>query len=58
MQAETVTNGLRYSKLIVVQMHFKSHVQLKNTCSYSQHNSNSLWDNMRTHVMRHFGQYW
>ena len=56
MQAETVTNGLRYSKLIVVQMHFKSHVQLKDR--YSQHNSNSLWDNMRTHVMRHFGQYW
>ena len=56
MQAETVTNGLRYSKSIVVQMHFKSHVQLND--SYLQHNSNSLWDKMRTHVMRHFGQCW
>ena len=54
MQAETVTNSLRYSKLIVDQMHFKSHVQQKD--NYVLHNSNSLWDNMRTHVMRHFGQ--
>ena len=46
MQAETTTNGLRYSKLIVDQIHFKSHVQLKD--SYLQHNSNSLWGNMRT----------
>ena len=41
MQAETVTNGLRYLKLIVVQMNFKSHVQLND--GYVQHNSNSLW---------------
>ena len=31
MQAKTVTNGLRYSTLIVNQMHFKSHVQLKDS---------------------------
>ena len=43
MQAETVTNSLRYSKLIVVQMHFKSQGQKKD--NYVQHNSNSLWDN-------------
>ena len=45
MQAETATNDLRYSKLIVDQMHFKSHVQLKDNYL---HNSNSLWGNMRT----------
>ena len=46
MQAETATNGLKYSKLIVDQMHFKSHVKLKD--SYLQHNSDSQWGNMRT----------